>query len=48
VTVGRDQETGEPFAELDEPADRLLFAAVGESLGVVAGACNVSRRRIWL
>ena len=36
VTIGR--EGGETFAELDEPAERLLIAAVGESLGLVAGA----------
>ncbi len=38
VTIGRDLETGETFAELDEPAERLLAAAVGESMKVVAGA----------
>lgn len=38
VTIGRDLETGETFAELEEPAERLLVAAVGESLGLVAGA----------
>ena len=38
VTIGRDAETGENYADLEEPAERLLFAAVGESLGMVAGA----------
>jgi site-specific DNA recombinase len=38
VTLLRDQETGENFAELDEPAERLLVQAVGESLKVVARA----------
>jgi hypothetical protein len=38
VTIGRDLETGETFAELEEPAERLLVAAVGESLRLVAGA----------
>jgi hypothetical protein len=38
VTVGRDRETGEVFADLEEPAERLLITAVGESLGLVAGA----------
>lgn len=48
VTIGRDSETGETFAELDEPAERLLLAAVGESLEVVAGARNCNRKRIWI
>ncbi|WP_235581158.1 MULTISPECIES: recombinase family protein [unclassified Rhizobacter] len=38
VTIGRDLETGETFAELEDPAERLLVAAVGESLRLVAGA----------
>ena len=38
VTLVRDRATGENFAELDEPAERLLNAAVGESLKVVARA----------
>lgn len=46
VVIGRDPATGEDYAEIEEPAERLLLAAVGESLGVVAGACNRSRRRI--
>lgn len=46
VTIGRDAETGENYADLEEPAERLLFAAVGESLGMVAGARNASRRRL--
>lgn len=48
VTLLRDRETGESFAELDEPAERLLSAAVGESLKVVARARNGHRRRIPL
>jgi site-specific DNA recombinase len=48
VTVGRDQASGEDFAELEEPAERLMLSAVGESLGMVAGACNPTRRRIAL
>ena len=38
VKIGRDLETGETFAELEDPAERLLVAAVGESLRLVAGA----------
>lgn len=38
-------EGGEVFAELEEPATRLLLAAGGESLGRVAGARNFSRKR---
>ena len=38
VMIGRDPETGDNFADLEEPAERLLLAAVGESLGMVAGA----------
>ena len=38
VTLLRNRETGENFAELDEPAERLLNATVGESLKVVARA----------
>lgn len=34
------------FAELEEPAARLLVAAGGSSLGAVAGARNFSRRRL--
>jgi DNA invertase Pin-like site-specific DNA recombinase len=34
------------YAELQEPADRLLVAAGGRSLGMVAGARNSSRRRL--
>ncbi len=37
VVVGRDK-AGKAFADLDEPAERLLLKAVGESLKVVAGA----------
>ncbi len=32
----------------DEPAERLLYATAGESLGVVAGARNFTRRSIFL
>ena len=46
VKIGRDLETGETFAELEDPAERLLVAAVGESLRLVAGARTRSRRRI--
>lgn len=42
------QEGGEPFAELEEPAERLLLAAVGESLNVVAGARSCIKKRIRL
>ncbi len=51
VTLLRDEETGENFAELEEPAERLLMAAVGESLEVVARARNghrLPRRRLRL
>lgn len=48
VVIGRDAETGENYADLEEPAERLLLAAVGESLEVVAGACNPNQRRIIL
>jgi site-specific DNA recombinase len=47
VTVGRDAATGEAWADLEEPAERLLLAAAGVLPGVVAGARNTSRRRIW-
>lgn len=48
VVIGRDESTGEPYADLSEPVEQLLLQAVGESLGVVAGACNSPHRRIWL
>lgn len=48
VTIGRDSETGRDYADLEEPAQRLLLAAVGESLGVVAGGRNTARRRLWM
>jgi DNA invertase Pin-like site-specific DNA recombinase len=48
VVIGRDQATGEPYADLEEPAERLMLSAVGESLGVVAGARFRPTRRIWL
>jgi DNA invertase Pin-like site-specific DNA recombinase len=42
-------EAGGVFADLEEPAARLLFAVAGESLGRVAGARNsFQRRRICL
>lgn len=46
VAIGRDATTGENYAELEEPAERLLQAAVGESLGMVAGARKPTRRRL--
>jgi site-specific DNA recombinase len=49
VTVGRDASTGEAWADLEEPAERLLIAAAGGALlGVVAGGGNFSRRRVSL
>ena len=39
VTVGRYATSGEMYAEMEEPAERLLIAAVGgSSLILVAGA----------
>ena len=39
VTVGRDETSGEVYVEIEEPAERLLIAAVGgSSLILVAGA----------
>ena len=38
VTLLKDRETGESFAEFEEPAERLLLAAVGAPLGMVARA----------
>ncbi len=38
VTIGRDAETGETYAEIEEPAERLLLATVNGSMGLVAGA----------
>ena len=38
VTLVRNFETGENFAEFEEPAERLLMATAGESLGLVARA----------
>lgn len=34
VTLIRDLESGENYAELEEPAERLLLATVSESLGI--------------
>lgn len=48
VVIGRDEASGEVYADLEEPAERLLIAAAGVLPGVVAGACNSSRRRIVL
>lgn len=48
VTIGTDAATGDVYAELDEPAERLLVQAVGAPLEVVAGARNTSRRRVIL
>lgn len=45
VRLVRDA-TGESYAEIEEPAERLLVAAVGGSLGLVARARNVVRRRL--
>jgi hypothetical protein len=47
VTLVREAP-GEDYAELEEPAERLLMAAGGESLGMVARARNRSQRRIRL
>ncbi|HRP27457.1 MAG TPA: recombinase family protein [Burkholderiaceae bacterium] len=46
VLIGRDEATGDDYAELEEPAERLLLTAVGESLGVVAGGRNTTKRRL--
>jgi site-specific DNA recombinase len=46
VIVGRDQATGENYADLEDPAERLLLQAVGESRILVAGACNRGWRRV--
>ena len=46
VLIGRDEATDEDYAELEEPAERLLLTAVGESLGVVAGGRNTTKRRL--
>lgn len=43
VTLVSDDEGGQ-WAEMDEPAARVALA--GSLMGVVAGACNASRRRI--
>lgn len=48
VRLVRDPGTGESFAELGEPADRLLLAAVGESLEVVARGRNSFQKRLHL
>lgn len=45
VTIGRDPD-GSSWAEMEKPAERLLVAAVGGSLEVVAGARNFYRIRI--
>lgn len=48
VVIGTDETSGEVYAELEEPAERLLIAAAGVLPGVVAGARNPSRRRLAL
>lgn len=45
VTIGRDPD-GSSWAEMEKPAERLLVAAGGGSLEVVAGARNVYRIRL--
>jgi len=47
VVIGWDEERGASYAEMEEPAERLLLQALGGSLGMVAGARN-SSRRLWL
>lgn len=37
VTIGRDEETGETYAELEDPAERLLLAVAGEVSGIGCG-----------
>jgi hypothetical protein len=39
MVLGRDTD-GSTYVEFEEPAERLLLAAVGESTGLVAGARN--------
>jgi hypothetical protein len=46
VVIGWDEERGAIYAEMEEPAERLLLQALGGSLGMVAGARN-SSRRLW-
>lgn len=43
VRLVREESTGEDFAELQEPVERLLLAGVGESLNLVARA----RKQVW-
>lgn len=38
VVIGKDAVTGELWAEMEKPAELLLEAATGGSLGLVAGA----------
>lgn len=48
VKVGRDEQ-GRSYADMNEPAERLvLSAAGGSSLQVVAGACNLLERRLYM
>jgi site-specific DNA recombinase len=47
VVIGWDEGAGASYAEMEEPAERLLLQALGGSLGMVAGARNPSRR-LWL
>jgi len=50
VSIGRDPETGDVFADLDNPAERLLLAAVGEA-GKGCGGPQLlpaaARKRLW-
>ncbi len=45
ITIGRDGE-GELYAELEEPAERLLIATARESLMLVAGARSCGYLRV--
>jgi site-specific DNA recombinase len=38
VTIEKEEGTGEVYARFEDPAERLLSAAVGGSMGLVAGA----------
>lgn len=45
VTIAREGDA--VYAEMEAPAERLLVAASGQApMGVVAGACNTTRRRL--
>lgn len=48
VVLGWDAAEGRAYAEMNEPAERLLLQALGgSSLKMVAGACNAPQR-LWL